>query len=46
MSNETCNACGTQVASYDGVFLSSGDNKRFLCSRCYSETAAVYLDLD
>jgi hypothetical protein len=46
MSNETCNAYGTQVASYDGVFLSTGEDSRFLCSRCYNETVAEYLDLD
>ena len=46
MSNQTCSACGTQVASYDGVLLSAKEGTRFLCSRCYNETIAEYLGLD
>ena len=45
MSNETCSACATPVASYDGVFLSAEGGRRFLCSRCYNETIAEYLGL-
>ncbi|MEJ2326219.1 MAG: hypothetical protein P8Y27_03290 [Chromatiaceae bacterium] len=46
MSNETCSACATTVASYDGVFLSAEEGTRFLCSKCYNETIAEYLGLD
>jgi len=46
MSIETCSACGTKVASHDGVFLTAGEDTRFLCSRCYNETVAEYLGLD
>jgi ribosomal protein S27AE len=46
MSDKSCSACGAEVASYDGVFLSEGENTRFLCSRCYNETVAEYLGLD
>jgi len=46
MSNETCSACGTKVASYNGVLLSAKEGTRFLCSRCYNETVAEYLGLD
>ena len=46
MSDQTCSACGTQVASYDGVLLSAKEGTRFLCSRCYNETVAEYLGLD
>jgi hypothetical protein len=46
MSDQTCSACGTQVASYDGVLLSAKEGARFLCSRCYNETVAEYLGLD
>ena len=46
MSDQTCSACGTKVASYDGVSLSAKEGARFLCSRCYNETVAEYLGLD
>jgi hypothetical protein len=46
MGNETCSACGSEVASRDGVFLSAGEDTRFLCSRCYNETVAEYLGLE
>lgn len=31
--NQQCNACGSAVATYDGVYISNGDNSRFLCSK-------------
>jgi len=46
MSDRACSACGAEVASYDGVFLSAGEETRFLCSRCYNDTVAEYLGLD
>jgi len=46
MSEQTCSACGTRVAPYDGVLLSAKKGARFLCSRCYNETVAEYLGLD
>ena len=46
MSKETCSACGSQGASYDGVWLGGNEGTRFLCSRCYNETIAEYLGLD
>ena len=46
MSEQTCSACGTRVAPYDGVLLSAKKVARFLCSRCYNETVAEYLGLD
>ena len=33
-----CNACGTAVSTYDGVYLSNGNDSRFLCSKCYNES--------
>ena len=35
---QQCNACGSAVATYDGVYISNGDNSRFLCSKCYNES--------
>lgn len=46
MSEETCSACGTPIASYDGVRLSAPDGARLLCSRCYNQTIAEHLGLD
>jgi hypothetical protein len=45
MSDQTCSACGTQVAAHDGVLLSAKEGTRFPCSRCYNETIAEYLGL-
>lgn len=33
-----CSDCGTEVSTYDGVYLSTGDTSRFLCSKCYNES--------
>ena len=35
---ERCSDCGHEVSTYDGVYLSSGDTRRFLCSKCYNES--------
>jgi hypothetical protein len=48
-SNSTqkqCDACGTEVSTYDGVYLSNGDTSRFLCSRCYNESISEAIGLD
>ena len=44
--NERCSACGTIVASRDGVHVGDKDETRFMCSRCYNESIAEYLGLD
>ncbi len=48
-SNSTqkqCDACGTSMSTYDGVYLSNGDTSRFLCSRCYNESISEAIGLD
>jgi hypothetical protein len=37
-NEEKCSGCGTVVAIYDGVNLSTGDVSQFLCSKCYNES--------
>jgi len=41
-----CSECGTEVSSYDGVYLSTGDTSRFLCSKCYNETISEAIGLN
>jgi hypothetical protein len=48
-SNSTqipCETCGTAVATYDGVYFSKGDIRRFLCTRCYNESISDAMGLD
>lgn len=46
LRNETCSECGTEVSSYDGVYLSYGDKSRFLCSKCYNEYISKSIGLN
>lgn len=46
MSHPKCDACGTAIGPADGVWLGSGDERRFLCSKCCNETLADYLGID
>ncbi|MEA1971372.1 MAG: hypothetical protein U9N37_07150, partial [Thermodesulfobacteriota bacterium] len=41
-----CNACGSAVVTYDGVYISKGDNSRFLCSKCYNESISKAIGLN
>ena len=41
-----CSECGTEVSSYDGVYLSTGDTSRFLCSKCYNESISEAIGLN
>jgi len=41
-----CDACGTEVSTYDGVYLTKGDTRRFLCNRCYNESISDSIGLD
>ncbi len=44
--SEHCSACGTVIASRDGIQVGNMWETRLLCSRCYNESVAEYLDLD
>jgi hypothetical protein len=44
--SEHCSACGTVIASRDGIQVGNMGETRLLCSRCYNESVAEYLDLD
>jgi len=46
MSKQICSGCGANVSSYDGVSVGYKEGRKFLCSRCYNESIAEYLDLD
>ncbi|MFC1895375.1 hypothetical protein ACFL0Q_01765 [Thermodesulfobacteriota bacterium] len=35
---QQCNTCGNEVATYDGIYISTRDDKSFLCSKCYNES--------
>lgn len=37
-TKEQCSGCKTEVTTYDGVHLSTGNASRFLCSKCYNES--------
>jgi hypothetical protein len=41
-----CSDCGVEVSTYDGVYLSTGDTSRFLCSRCYNESISEAIGLN
>ena len=41
-----CSDCGTEVSTYDGVYLSTGDASRFLCSKCYNESISEAIGLN
>ncbi|MES9881077.1 MAG: hypothetical protein ABW185_09370 [Sedimenticola sp.] len=41
-----CSACGITVVSRDGVHVGNMGKSKLLCSRCYNESIAEYLDLD
>jgi hypothetical protein len=41
-----CGDCGTEVSPYDGVYLSTGDTSRFLCSKCYNESISEAIGLN
>jgi hypothetical protein len=41
-----CSECGTEVSYYDGVYLSTGDTSRFLCSKCYNESISEAIGLN
>ena len=34
------------MSTYDGVYLSNGDKRRFLCSRCYNESISEAIGLN
>ena len=34
---KNCSGCGIEVKTYDGVYISNGDNSKLLCSRCYNK---------
>ncbi len=39
-TKEQCTDCGSETAVYDGVYLSTGDTSRFLCSACYNKSVS------
>jgi hypothetical protein len=41
-----CSGCGVEVSTYDGVYLSTGDTSRFLCSKCYNESISETIGLN
>ena len=41
-----CSGCGVKVSTYDGVYLSTGDTSRFLCSKCYNESISEAFGLN
>ena len=45
-TQEPCDTCGTKVSTYDGVYFTQGDTRRFLCTRCYKETISETFGLD
>ena len=45
-TSQKCADCGTAVSTYDGVYLSTGDTSRFLCSKCYNESISKAIGLD
>ena len=46
MSKQICSACGATVSRYDGVSVGYKEGTKFMCSRCYNESMAEYLELD
>jgi len=46
MSEQICSACSATVSWFDGVSVGYKDGTKFMCSRCYNESIAEYLDLD
>ena len=46
LTSQKCTACGTAVSSYDGVYLSDGDIRSFLCSKCYNESISKAIGLN
>ena len=45
-TKKQCSDCGTEVSTYDGVNLSTGDTSRFLCSKCYNESISEAIGLN
>jgi hypothetical protein len=41
-----CCDCETEVSNYDGVYLSTGDTSRFLCSKCYNKSISEAIGLN
>lgn len=41
-----CDSCGTEVPTYEGVYLSDERRNRFLCSRCYNESVSEAMGLN
>jgi hypothetical protein len=46
LRKKQCSDCGVEVSTYDGVYLSTGDTSRFLCSRCYNESISEAIGLN
>ena len=43
---DRCDNCGAAAAGYEGVNLSKGEERRFLCNRCFNEIMAKRAGLD
>jgi len=41
-----CSNCGTEVSTYEGVYLSTADTTQFLCSKCYNESISEAIGLN
>jgi hypothetical protein len=41
-----CDTCGTEISTYDGIYFSEGNTRRFLCTRCYNEAISEAFGLD
>ena len=45
-TSQKCTDCGTAVSTYDGVYLSDGEIRNFLCSKCYNESISKAIGLN
>lgn len=45
-TQKQCDSCRTIVPTYDGVYLSSENTTRFLCSKCYNESISESIGLN
>jgi hypothetical protein len=46
VTEQKCDDCGAAVSNYDGVYLSDGDIRSFLCSKCYNESTSKAIGLN
>lgn len=43
---QKCDICGAETAAYEGVNLSQGETRQFLCTKCFNEAVAKHSGVD